>query len=315
MASALARTTPSRGVSRFLAAHEDCGGGFQITRTGEPGRPRLRLLCQGCGQRAAYAAGDAGLLGDEEGSNGNGDGSPRAEPPVAGPPDSGIASWLPAPPALPWWVPNAYILLVIAIGVALIAFGVYRQQDDDGGEAPSFAPPAPSQTQTAPSPAEPPQTVEPRPEPVPQGPPAAAVRRAKKRLDPVTVLNRFTIGVPPAWTQAEGGGAVVFRPADEDAELRIFLEPGAEPLNRLERDAARFMRQEHPGAAVGPATALRLGNSKARELTASFKGGKETAIVVSADGYSYLLLGRVDSRSPASREALLRAVLRSFRTG
>jgi hypothetical protein len=307
-------------VSRFLAAHEECGAGFQITRTGEPGRPRLRLLCQGCGQRAAYAAGDAGLLGEEAESNGHTElprnapaeaaaGSPAAAASKSG---SAMESWLPAPAALPWWVPNVYILLVIAIGLGLIAFGVVREQDEGG--PPSFGSPEAGESRPeaqAPTPA----TVAPQP-PAAAAPaqrPSADARRAKAQLEPVTVLNRFTIGVPDGWSRGESGGAAVFRSGSGAAEIRIFLQPGAEPLNRLERNAVGFVKQEHPGARVGPPESLRLGPNKAREIRATFKGGTETAVVVSADGYSYLLLGGVDSKAPASLETLTQASLHSFR--
>lgn len=336
-------------MSRFLAAHEACGAGFQITRTGEAGRPRLRLLCQGCGQRAAYAAGDAGLLGEEAadvdtaktdaGKSGerkkglrrrrrfapaeaSGTGQPAApDPPEAAPSSAGsrIETWLPAPAALPWWVPNVYILLVIAVGVGMIAFGVIHQQGGDGSTgSSSFGSPQPTQTGPAPSPqpsapaaparANPPQAT-------PQAPSARALRRAKRKLDPVSVLGRFAIGAPEGWAQGTSGGAVVFRPHDGKAEIRVFLQPGAQPLNRLERAAARFLRQEHAKVALSDAVVLKLGSTKARELRSRYEGGTETAVVAAADGYSYLLLGQVNSKTPGSLDALTVAALHSFRPG
>ncbi len=303
--------TPSRGVSRFLAAHEDCGAGFQITRTGGPGRPRLRLLCQGCGQRAAYAAGDDGLVGDEAPPEDNGVTTVESPPPKADP-GSGAADWLPAPAALPPWIPNVYILLVIGAGIALLAFGVMRQDDDGGGDSgPAFGPQQPAQL-----PAPVTNSPEPSPPVVAAEPPISPrlVKRAKAQLDPVSVLGRFTIGVPDGWSQGTSGGAVVFAPSDDRVELRIFLQPGAEPLNRLERKASGFLKREHPGARLAPADSLRLGKNKARELRVTFKGGSEVAVVLSAEGYTYLLLGRLEGRPPASREALMAASLHSFRT-
>jgi hypothetical protein len=353
VAVAKGQTTPARGVSRFLAAHEACASGFQITRTGEAGRPRLRLLCQGCGQRAAYAAGDAGLLGEEvevKPSSEAGESTPAPKrfrrrfaptsapvaPSAAGPapaqspappkrpvppespapPASKLEGWLPAPAALPWWVPNVYILVVIAAGIGLIAFGVIHEQNGGGNEGSAFEPPQSTQTAPAPQEQPAPSAVPSAARPaqgVPTAPSAAALRRAKKKLDPVEVLGRFTVGVPEGWSQGTSGGAVVFRPDDGEAEVRVFLQPGAEPLNRLERDAARFLRQERDKVAVSDPESLRFGPTKARELRARYDGGTETAVVLAADGYSYLLLGQVDSKTPPSLDALTVAALRSFR--
>jgi hypothetical protein len=361
VAVAEGRTTPSRGVSRFLAAHESCEGGFQVTRTGEPGSPKLRLLCQGCGQRAAYAAGDASLLGDLDADAMPGPGTPekgqpasarrrrrarrvsrrfapadvgagqavtaaqahRAEeqplPAPAAQADGGIERWLPTPPALPWWVPNLYILLIIAVGVGLIAFGVWREQDDGGGSGPAFRPAQP----VRPAPSAP---AAPQPVPVPavpegeSAPPAtagrregAAAKRVKRRLDRVTVAGRFSIGIPEGWSRGSTGNAVFTNAGDGEAEIRVFLQPGAEPLENLERKARRFLKSEHGGAKVAQPAPVRLGSVKGRELRAAFRGGTETAVVAVADGYSYLLLGRVDADAPAGRERLTLAALRSFR--
>jgi hypothetical protein len=341
VAVAEGRTTPSRGVSRFLAAHEACGSGFQITRTGEPGRPRLRLLCQGCGQRAAYAAGDAGLLGEEaEVTSVETVAKPRekrrlrrrrfapaeapkadqaAAPPVpeerpAAASGSNLESWLPAPAALPWWVPNVYILLVIAVGAAMIVFGVIHQQGGDGDSGSSFGTPQPTQTAPpAPEPTAPAPPAQSRPQAIPAAPPARSLRRAKRKLDEVSVLGRFTISAPQGWAQGTSGGAVVFRPDDGKAELRIFLQPGSQPLNRLERDAARFLRQQHGKVSLSRPVALKLGSTKARELRSKYGGGIDTAVVLATGGYSYLLLGEVDSKTPPSLDALTVSSLRSFR--
>ena len=55
--------------------------------------------------------------------------------------------------------------------------------------------------------------------------PAAPARPAQ--LEPVTVLNRFTIGVPDGWSRGESGGAAVFTSGSGEVEIRIFLQPGA----------------------------------------------------------------------------------------
>jgi hypothetical protein len=216
-------------------------------------------------------------------------------------------------------VPNFFILLVIAVGIGLVAFGVARQDDGGGGGGPSFgaqqpirpAPPLPRHVQAPAVPAHKPQPAQGQPDA--HEPSPARLRRAKRRLDRTTVLGRFSVGVPQGWSRGMGGGAVVLQPGD-DAEIRVFLQPGAEPLNRLERQANGFLKREHSAAKVAPGVPLRLGSGKGREIRAVYRGGTETAIVVAADGYSYLLLGRVDAGASPSREAAALASLRSFRS-
>jgi hypothetical protein len=48
-------------------------------------------------------------------------------------------------------------------------------------------------------------------------------------------------------------------------------------------------------------------------VSAAYKGGSDTAVVVADGGYSYLLLGQIDSKAPASRETVTTVALRSFR--
>jgi hypothetical protein len=218
-------------------------------------------------------------------------------------------------------VPNLYILLVIAVGIGLIAFGVWREQEGGSDSGPAFrpaqpvqpAPSAPVTPQPAPAPVTPAPEAAQRPPKTPGKQKAPAAERAKRQLDRVTVAGRFSIGIPDGWSRGSSGSAVFSNAGDGKAGIRVFLEPDTESLNTLEREAREFLKSEHAGAKVGSAIPVRLGSGKGRQLRVSFRGGTETAVVTAADGYTYLLLGRVDASARAPRESLTIAALRSFR--
>ena len=54
-----------RGLSIFLAEHEDCGGGFEVQRREGSAGSLVRVICGGCGQSIEYpAAADEELIGE-----------------------------------------------------------------------------------------------------------------------------------------------------------------------------------------------------------------------------------------------------------
>ena len=289
---------------------------------GGGGQGRLRLTCNGCGDGAAYSAGEPGVLKliDEAP-----DRPRRARRDVT---RTEVERWLPAPAALPWWVPNAYILAVIAVGLGMIAFGVFRPDDRDravlGGQGPSS-----TQQQPAPEDEDEPAAPAPSSPADGEGGVAGAVAgsedggkgismtptvpvEAKARLNTVTVLERFEIGVPPGWIRGLGGGAVIFRAPGQEAELRIFFEPTDEADQALARKAEEFLAGEHPGAKIRGPVRIELGDEKALGLLADWKGGKERAALLSDGGYSYLLLSRVDDGAQRSSKTGALAALYSF---
>jgi hypothetical protein len=131
-------------------------------------------------------------------------------------------------------------------------------------------------------------------------------------LDRVTVLDRFRIGVPEGWLRGTLAGAVVLH-SPEGARVRVFLEPGTGGLGILSRQAARFLASEHPSAKVGDRERVRLGDQRALRLRARWGDGREDAIVLSASGYTYLILARVDESAPNRVEDQAEASLSSFR--
>jgi hypothetical protein len=304
--------SPSHGVGSFVATHEDCGAGFEITRNG---RGRLHLVCVACGERTEYGAEDTEQLRahgvDPERAATGTRFQPRRE---------NVERWLPAPAALPWWIPNAYIVAVIAVGLGLIALGVFRPGSDDpaflgGGEGDGQqeqSPPPSGQTAPAPAPTpQPPVTAGAAPAPTPSNQPERPARAPD--LDRVTVAGRFAVGVPEGWEGSMSGGAVVFEAPGSEAELRVFLQPGGVKPASLVDEARRFLREEHGNAKVSAAEPRRLGKFRGTELICTYPGGRVRATLLSAEGYSFLILSEVDKGAPASARTAAEAALRSFR--
>ena len=305
--------SPTHGVGHFVATHEDCGGGFEIVRNG---RGRLYLVCGACGERTRYGAEDTEQLrahgvDPEQAATGRRF-RPRREE---------VEQWLPAPAALPWWVPNAYIVAVILIGLGLITFGVLRPGSDGpailgGGDQEEQAPPPsesdPPSAQPTPAPPAPaPVTAGPAPGPAPK--PAPTQRPRRPDLDRTEVAGRFSVGVPEGWHSGMSGGAAVFDAPGYAAELRVFLEPGGVKPGSLADDARRFLHQQHPDGRVGKPRPTRVGRFKAVALVCRYQGGKERATILSARGYTYLILTQLDSDASASTRSAAAAAVRSFR--
>lgn len=294
----------ARGVGRFLAAHEACGSGFAIVRNG---KGRLHVVCNGCGNRTQY-----GGHVDSETLKAHG-----LDPAVTvgarrfSPQQESLERWLPAPAALPWWVPNVYILAVIGVGLAMIGFGVLHRSDENRPVLGTESTP----TQGSPS-AQAPQPTAPAQAGVAgataQGHGARRLGKAPD-LHRVVVLDLFAVGLPEGWDGGTSGGAVVFRADSQHAELRVFFEPGGSRPQQLADKAAAFLADEHPGARVGPAIPLRLGGLHGLSLSAHYRDGRERAALVSAHGYSYLILSRVDRGAASADRAASVAALQSFR--
>jgi hypothetical protein len=304
-------------VGRFVATHEDCGAGFEINRNG---RGKLYLVCGACGERTQYGAEDTEQLRahgvvPEQAATGR-----RFEPRRGK-----VERWLPAPAALPWWVPNAYIVAVIGIGLTLIAFGVLRPGSGDraifsGGDqeeqrpSPDETPPAGDQPAPTPTPTpQAPVTAGAAPAPAPAPKPGSARRPDRPELNRVEVAGRFAVGVPEGWESGVSGGAATFEAPGSTAAMLVFLEPGGVKPGSLADEARSFLLQRHGGGKVEKPRPARLGRFRAVVLLCTYPGGKERATLLSAHGYSYLVLSEIDHGAPASTRVASTAALRSFR--
>lgn len=293
----------AREIARFLHDHQACDSGFEVSR--EPGSAggRLGIVCKGCGEAISYRAAEAGELAA----------GPRPENGVPPEPD-------PGPPAAgsrgspPRWLPSALIVALIAAGSALIAIGVLRSGEQRGASPEAGTAPASTGTEpVASAPADPEPPARTTPSQQGQSPAGAGQQRGE---DPGTRLSRrrfrsFAIGVPPGWRLGRGDAVIVAAPGDV-AAVRVYFEAGEEPLGRVADGAARFLLGEHEGARVSAARPRLLAGRRGRELTATYAGGAEEAIVLAAKGNTYLVLVRVDRGASAPIAAQASAVAQSF---
>ena len=307
---------PNR-VALFVHRHEDCGGSFAVERQTRSGKGGVRIACAACGESADCDPSHPGLLKLADDAS-----QTRRRKPIVSAEE--LQKWLPAPAALPWWVPNAYIGAIIAVGLALIAFGLVAPIERDDRVV--LAPP-PSQPPAG-EPAEPPPSP-----PVNTGPAAASaagspsepsdpesavslppwVKRRGETLDRVEVANRFAIGVPSGWTGATADGAVVFSEPGRSAELRVFLEAGEIGLDELTRKAREYLADRRPGADILGPEPLRFAHRPAAALLAKYDGGDDRVLLLRSGGYAYLLLGTIEGGASRGVENDALAALGSFR--
>ena len=240
---------------------------------------------------------------------------PSAEPP--GPPArTGDPGRPPVPPALgsaagegrrfPSWLPTALIGGLIAAGLAMIAIGLMRSDDSD--PEPEPAPPAAEQP-----PPEQPAPEQPAPEPGGASAEAAPEEPGDEvALSRETFAQRFALGLPPGWDQGREDGAVTLEAAGGVAAVRVFFESGERPTGELARAAAAFLADEHSGARVGAPRDTRLGGSRAARIEANYPAGEEIAVVLSGDGFAFLILSRVDRGASEQIEREAEAIVESF---
>jgi hypothetical protein len=330
------RSGGARGIARFLSDHQHCDAGFDVRREAGAGTGRLSITCKGCGHAITYKAAEAGELAAGPQLT-NGDATRLPELPIAPPPPaeepSGPRTPSPGPisPAapgpvgtqpvqgkrgrLPRWLVPALIGLVIAAGVVMIAIGITRSGGETTGSQ-EAAPTAPAETE-APAEAAPPAETQPEPPaptetapaPAPDpAPPAEGARLKRQEVD-----GRYAIGVPVGWDSESDDGVLIITPPGKVAAIRIFYEPGAESDVELAEGARGFLADEHAGAQVGRPQRIRVGSIRGFEVTATYGGGTETAMVLTRGGYSFLVLRRVDRGASEAVAGEAGASFASFR--
>jgi hypothetical protein len=287
------RGTGSSGVADFLAEHQACDAGFDVTRDEGPGSGQLKIACKGCGKTVEYRAAEAAEMASGPPLD-NGEAPPvRPAPSATPPPSPEPVSQAPGPVSpqeppsgprlrLPSRLANLLIAVVIVGGLGLIVAGLLRS-DDDSDSPGSAASGDPAQEAR---PAEPEPTVPPE-EPVAEAPPSesAAAPALRRRA----FFDRFAIGVPRGWRASTPGGNLVLVAPGGAARVRVFSDSPATDPSRLAGPTADFLAEEHPGASVSKPERIRFGDGPAVQVRAVYEGGEEVAAVVSAGGFSFLV--------------------------
>jgi hypothetical protein len=283
-----------RGLSIFLADHEDHGKGFDIQRREGSDGSIVRVICAGCGHAIEYpAASDEELPAEPAVSQRfrTRDRRSPEKPPRAPGPQSDPA---PRPARLFGWLSAPLILVLIAAGLVLVIVGVAS----NSGTSDSTL------DQPAGSPVTAPLTVP--SVPINTGPP-------RIRLDRRDFVERVSIGIPPGWNAGVEGPAVTVAALNGRAEVQVYFEHGARPDDQLMREARSFLLQRHAGGRVTKIGPSVIGQRAVRRVSVVYTGGTETATVLVAGGYSYLILERLTRPFSADLRRTTDAVMTSFR--
>jgi hypothetical protein len=213
-------------------------------------------------------------------------------------------------------------------GLAMIAIGVIRE-DNSGEQAPSATEqtgggpattaPAPGgagarEGQANPAPGEQPQQQpNPQTQTQPQNQGAEAPSGGGVALDRRRFARRFALGVPPGWQDGSENGAITLTAPGATAEVDVFFESGRQAPNELARAARDFLASRHDGAQVGKPTAQQVGGVQAARVTVTYPAGEEVAVLLSSNGFSFLVLRRVDRGASPDIGRQADAALASFR--
>jgi hypothetical protein len=284
-----------RGLSTFLAGHEGCGGGFEIQRRQGSEESIVRVVCGGCGKAIEYlAAADtelpaeapAGRRGAQRFLSGN-----RAPPAT-----DGEQASEPGVPSMGWprWLPMPLILALIGGGLVLIVLGVASNSGT------SDSTPGPADVTAGP----PPLTT-----------PAPPAKKAPRpvRLDRRGFAERVSIGIPEGWSAGVSGGAVTIAALSGRSEIQVYFEHAATSLAQLQRQARTFLLQRHPGARVADIGQVDMGGRRAPAISVAYPTGSESAVVLVAGGYTYLILERLSKPVSMALRRTSDAVVTSFR--
>ena len=126
-----------------------------------------------------------------------------------------------------------------------------------------------------------------------------------------TFQGRFTIGVPQGW-DTRVTEVVEITAAGGTAEVRVFFDPDERSTSELAAGAAEFLAAQHSGAQVSDPKPARLAGVRAVRITATYGGGQETAVALSAGGSSFVIAERVDRGASAQLKAEADAAVASF---
>jgi len=208
---------------------------------------------------------------------------------------------------VPSWLSVALISALILGGLTMIAIGLTK---DDNNEQPPAAPPAgqapakgqkPAQNQgQAQTPAAPQEETA-----VPEEGAAPALNRKN--------FARFSIGVPTGWQNGNEGEGVAITAPGSTAEIVVISQQGSFSQDQLAQGARGVLAQRHQGAQIGSPKPVRIGAQKGLRVVATYPGGEEAAIVISARGFSHLIVQRVDRGASPDLSQQADAALASFK--
>ena len=128
-----------------------------------------------------------------------------------------------------------------------------------------------------------------------------------------TFQDRFSIGVPVGWESGKKEGAIALTARGATAGILVFFQRGETPLPELARGTRGFLAERHAGAQIGGPKPARIGSQRGLRIVATYRGGEEVAVVLSAKGYSHVILRRVDRGASPDLEQQAEAALASYR--
>lgn len=213
-------------------------------------------------------------------------------------------------PRWPPWLSTGLIAGLISGGLVLAVVGIVSNGDKSTREPAGPTAAATSLEPTVPSP--PATATTPRPQ-------AGASKHAKARrahairLDQRRLAERVSIGVPEHWLAGLNDGAVTVADRSGGSVVQVYYEQGVRPEAQLRRESRAFLLQRHPGARVAATGRTRVDEREASSVRVVYPSGTESAVVLVAGGYSYLILERLDRPTSPEVRRTTGAVLTSFR--
>lgn len=293
-----------RGLSAFLADHEDCGKGFDIERRDGSDGPIVQVVCGGCGKGFEYPAA-AGLdLPAEQPSFGNASkgilNRDRRSLPDRSPVLDHESEASPArarPARLRGWISMVLIAALVGGGALLIVLGIA----ENGGTSDSTpgAPDTPGASLSS----------------VPLTTSSVPIKKKPPgiKLDRRRYADRVSIGIPAGWNAGVEGLAVTIAALNGRAQVQVYFEDGARPDDQLTQEARAFLLQRHAGARVAAIGPTDLRGREVRRVRVVYSAGTESATVLVAGGFSYLILEQLSKPFSPELKRTTDAVVASFR--
>ena len=189
------------------------------------------------------------------------------------------------------------IVALIGGGLLLVILGIASGSGTpDSAPGPTATPTPSIAPTTAPTP------------PVATPTPAAPIRLERRHF-----AERVSIGVPARWRAGVSDGAVTVAARNGRSTVQVYFQHGIASDARLTAASRSFLLGRHRGARVSGIGRTKIADRRARRITVSYSGGTESAVVLIAKGYTYLILERLTRPVSAELRRQTDAVLTSFR--